>query len=417
MTLVLLWLAVPLALSLLVIPSARAGSGVSRVIVAGFVLAALWQGVGTLDPADLRALGRASAEDAWFIAFAAGLGVAGAFLTTLPVLSASAMALALPLAIGLAASLTPAGWRGALAGLAVGSLPALAARVAAHAKRRIGLDPEPVLAPPEAIAALLATAAIAWRGPVGVSAGAAIGLAWYTWQFRGHGARWSRLPLVPGLVTLLAVAWAWLSITIAGDPIVPVRAFAATAPVSQAAEVLLALVALSIAVLMAAPWPLHRFPRSGVLLPAAVLVAASAREMAPTGVEHWLPLVTAIGVVSGVAAMALRRPVLAAASLVVLGSALPGAATFAASMALALGAAAVAIHGSHLRGATDARRLRVRLVVMGAAVAATIVLQGVLADEVTWAVLFALSAAGLALRFDAPAPDEPAPGPRHVATP
>src|SRR5687768_16284474 len=106
-TLLLLRLAAPLALSLLVIPAARAGSGVSRVLVAGFVLAALWQGVGTLDPTDLRALGSGTAADARFIPFAAGLGVAGAMATSIGTLGLMPIALGLPFAVGLVLSLTP----------------------------------------------------------------------------------------------------------------------------------------------------------------------------------------------------------------------------------------------------------------------------------------------------------------------
>ena len=391
MTLLLAWLALPLLMLPACVAPWRHGRAAARIIMTTFALAALWQGIGTLMPLELRELGRSNPESAQFIAFTAGVGLAATVLMPLRGVGWQAAVLGWPAAVGFLISIVPNAWLAAVVGIATGVAPAIAGTWWSRRRSRaIVPEPEPILVLPEAVAVIVALAVLAWRGPVIASTVAIIGLVWWAWLFRGHSARWSRWPVLPIAVTLMVGTWAWLSLTVAGAWTVSARGYDAIAPVSPAAGILVAALGLTAATLVAAPWPLHVVPRSAALVPAAGLLVATLRGMVPDGVLHWLPLVTGVAVLAAAGALLAGRIVLATAALVLLAAARPDLGSHVAGAALAIGGLVAAVRGLGQQSASS--RAGIALVSAVGALAFGLIVRGVLADEVVWAV--ALTAIG-----------------------
>jgi hypothetical protein len=196
------------------------------------------------------------------------------------------------------------------------------------------------------------------------------------------------VPILPLLATLLLAAWLWLALAIGDGPLISFVRFAADAPVSEAASVLLALLAIGWAIAIVAPWPLDRFDNLSVQLPVLGVVFYLAIHVTPEGMAHWQPLLSVILVPAAIVAVAGARWDAAAGALLLLAVTRPGTVT--------LGAAAV------LAVAPAGRRMidSVRLTSGVAGVAVAGVIATMLRDQVVLAVVLALAVAVAAMRHD-----------------
>ncbi|MBA2292296.1 MAG: hypothetical protein H0W15_07565 [Gemmatimonadales bacterium] len=384
MNLLLLWLAVPLAFSPLV--SRTAPAGVARLLTGGVALAFLWQGMGTLDPTDLVALGRLSPDDARFIALSAGFGI-GALLVV-PRDRWAAVLPAIPLAIGLAMSLVPAALAFAVLGAGIATIPRGVAAIAGH--RLVGGTPggdEPSHDVRFLVAPALATLAIAAQGPFLLSAVAAAATTWWS-RSAGGSSTPSRLSLLrPAAVFLLLALATWLVLTAAGEMLVLVRGAEQAVPASPALARLVAALILGAALVMVAPAPRQGSARHASVAPAAVLLAATAAQVVPDGVVHWAPLAAATVVALAALAMLRRLPLAALAPVVVLGAIIPGRGWPLAAFLLAWYPVVVAVGGAATSPRGEHATAMARVVAGGAGIALAFVLRGVLADEVVWALV------------------------------
>ncbi|MES1259400.1 MAG: hypothetical protein ABUL71_02310 [Gemmatimonadota bacterium] len=127
MAYLILWLALPLILTPLVISRERIDGSAGQLLLAGFGLAALQQGAGTLDLLDLRLIGAQSPHDASFIGITAGVILSGGCLLPDAANWRKAI-LGLPLAAAIAWIAYPLFLPVAI-GAAIGSLPSVLARV------------------------------------------------------------------------------------------------------------------------------------------------------------------------------------------------------------------------------------------------------------------------------------------------
>ena len=81
MSTLLLWLAIPLVVIPVVELPGRLGAAAARLVMAGLGLGALAQGVGSLDPGDLREVASQSPHGAWFVGLTIGVLITGIFVT------------------------------------------------------------------------------------------------------------------------------------------------------------------------------------------------------------------------------------------------------------------------------------------------------------------------------------------------
>lgn len=390
MSTLLLWLAIPLVVIPVVELPGRLGAAAARLVMAGLGLGALAQGVGSLDPGDLREVASQSPHGAWFVGLTIGVLITGACIAA-DVRNWRSIALGGPLLVGLVLSITRDAIIAVLAGCVIGLVPlalarALPRRVAPQAPVREGVR-APV---PRSVSLVLGivTVVSGCLGPLAVAMAALGALAWHEWALAGATLAKRRLPILPVLATLLLAAWLWLAVAIGDSPLISFVRFAADAPVSAAAGVLLALLAIGWAIAIAAPWPLDPFADVSVQLPVLGVVFYLAMHTTPDGMAHWQPLLSVIMVPAAIVAVAKARWDAGAAALLLLGVTRPGPVT--------LGAAAL------LAAAPAGRRLiaSARLTSGAAGVAVAGVIATMLRDQVVLAVVLALGVAVAARRHD-----------------
>ena len=384
----LFWIALPLFVVPIVTRRDRRSGATGQIILAGLGLAALLQGAGTLDPADLRSVAGQSSSLGWFIGSTIGMLITGACLV--PFAGGWRRAApALPLLLGLVLSITIRAVPAVLLGGVAGCIPAAVGRVWRRASGpRLAAAVEPASAfRPDTVALAVAAVALARFGPVALSAAAWIALCWLEWS--GAGARRQRrLPVLPLAATALLVGWLWLALTIAGDWWIGLPAFAVDAPVSIAAALLLGGLAILWGLAAAAPWSLERRASLSVQLPVVAVVLYLVAGSTPEGTAHWQPLASLVLVLVAIAGAATDRPDGAASALVLLAATRPGAMALVA----ALLASAVPL----------ARRLAVpdgmTRALAGAAAAG--VVAAVLRDQVVLAVVLGFGLTAVANRYD-----------------
>lgn len=383
----LLWLATPLALAPLV--SRTAPGGVARLLTGTLALAVLWQGTGSLDPTDLTALGRISADDARFIALSAGFGIGALYVAThdrwvgvLP---------AIPLAIGLAMSLAPAGVLTAVLGGIIAIIPRGVALIAVRRRELVApVEVDPSRAIGSLVAPALATLALAAQGPFLLSFAAAYGVTEWGSGPGGLSAPWRWRVLRPLVVFVLLLLAIGLVLTVAGDWLVMVRDAEQRVPASPAMARLVAALMLGAALVMVAPPPRRWSARHGAIAPAAVLLAATTVQAVPDGAIHWAPLVAAVVAALATLAMLRRLPLAALAPVAVLGAIIPGRGWPFAAFLLALYPAVMAVGGSRMSARGFGATRLARLLASGAAIALAFVLRGIMADEVVWALVLSM---------------------------
>jgi hypothetical protein len=388
------WFAAPLLFVPIVARRQRRGGAAGQLIIAGLGLGALHQGAGTLDLADLSAIIRQGAGDAWFVGLTAGMIATGGGL--LPdVRNWWKLAAGVPLAlaafvIGVAAPVP------LLVGAAIGCGPSLAGW--ATGRRQAAASP-PMRHGVRHVTAVLAVLTIisAVAGPELLTMLLLCGLTWVDTQTAVHFTDDS--PTVPGhpvwrrlrclAATGFLVAWTWLALTIAGSLAIGLNEFGTDAPVSLAASQWLALLAIGWGILIAAPWPIDDRSGSAVRLPVlAIVLYLAAAQATPDGMAHWQPPLTIALVPVVLIAVASRRWTGAAGAMVVLAATRSG--TLAVVTALAAG---ILPAGSAL-----VRSPRIRGLVPGAIAAAVVIV--VLRDQVLLAVVLALGLATMANRTD-----------------
>lgn len=326
----LAWLALPLlAVPVLSRPGRQLGA-VAQLVIAVLGLAALQQGAGTLDPGDVRAMALQSPSDAWFAGLTLGVLVTGAALLPDPGNWRKLLA-ALPLLGGITLSLAATSLLPAAIGSIVGAVPAtlgllLPRRDPSRFEPSAKAEHQGTLALVFALVALVA----AFVGPAAVAMAALVALEW---RRRDGGIR---ALLLPVLATVAAAAWLWLALTIAGSPVATFPALVKDAPVSAAAGEWLAIFAVVMGVMVAAPWPLDRIEVPGVRLPVLAVVLFFVAAIGDhEGMLHWQPIVTAVLVIAALAASVAARWDGAAAALVLLAATRPGAGSLAAALVMA----------------------------------------------------------------------------------
>ncbi|MGH7594607.1 MAG: hypothetical protein ACRELE_12260 [Gemmatimonadales bacterium] len=394
----LLWLAMPLCLAPFAARRQRLGGAGSQLILAGLGLGALQQGVGTLDPRDLRDVASQSPHTAWFIGITLGAMLTGACLFP-DVRNWRKAFLGTPLLIG-ALLATPvhralALLIGALIGMIPTALgPLLVWRSAMSVPPQDGAE-MPLHEVPattgRTTALLLAAGAVlgAVWGPALIAGVALVALDWRQWTRHPTNPRTlARLPFMPVLATILLAVWLWLALTIAGSPWASLAGLATDAPISMAASQLLALLAIGWGIAIASPWPFDRTTDVAVQLPPLAVVLYLAVHATPGGVAHWQPLLTLIAVPMAIVAAARGRWDGAVSALLLLAATRPGVTSLSTALLLAI-------------VPLGRRRFGFgRLVTGVAGAAAAFAIVTVLHDQVVLAVLLALGLAVALTRYD-----------------
>lgn len=400
----LFWCAIPLVLLPWLSAPERLGMAASRIVVTGFVLGALQVGTGSLGVAELGSWA-AREGNAGFMALTLGVLISGAATPTTALARPRDWLPGLPLLLAAALVLTNVGLHRAWAvGLGLGALPTVVAMI----RQRVGpsrvVPADEPFATPRRVGGLVGLtivalwAVAAWGGPiVVVTVGLAAVLLLSGWRTRGSGGRTS-WPVAAVIGAAALVTFAWLAVTIAGQPFVALRGYRIHAPLSPAAEQWLGSLLVVTILGTFAPWPWQRWGDARATLPVAIAFShAAATMVAPEGVRGWLPLLTILLVPSAVLGVLRRRWDGAAGALAALASFRPGPLAPIAALAVVL--------WPTLRVLGPAERVSllagewitfpgVRLGVTSAAVGAALTVAVVLQDEV---VLGTILAAGLAL--------------------
>ncbi len=407
----LTWLVLPLVLAPWLAPLDRLGAAASRLVLAGLALGALRVGVGTLELADLVSYAAREGNGA-FVSLSLGLLIGGALVPWEALTSRLAWLASAPALLGGGAVLGLSGLVTPMAlGVALGATPTLVARLVRHWRRSrpITVWPTPrpsALSGVERWAALAILILAVLGGPVlFVTMGLAALLGLSGWRMRAAGGahRWPVAALM-GVIGL--TAFAWLAVTIAGSPLVPMRDYILTAPVSPAGERMLASF-LVIALLGGfAPWPLHQMGDARATLPITVAFAhAAAVMMVPDALRDWMPLWTMVLTAAAIVAVARRQWDAAAGALAGLAAVRPGTAALLGALGVILWPVALALRPVGRGNPHPGERVTfpgVRVGVTAAAVGAGLTVAVVLADEVLLATVLA---AGLAVA--APLADHP----------
>lgn len=410
----LFWCAIPLLLLPWLSAPERLGMAVSRIVVAGFALGALQVGTGSLGSADLDSWA-AREGNAGFVALTLGVLISGALVPTTARARFGGWLPGLPLMLASAPVLIGIGLHGAGAlgiGLVLGALPSVAALIrhrcgSCHAtstverpasSRGVGL------AVGCTIVAIWAVAA--WGGPIlVVTFGLAALLLLSGWRVRASRAR-SPWPVASVIGAGGLAGFAWLAVTIAGQPFVVLRGYGLHAPLSPAAEQWLGTLLAVTMLGTFAPWPWHRWGDARATFPIAIAFThAVATMVAPEGVRGWLPLLTIVLVPSAILGLLGRRWDGAAGALAALAALRSGPWATTAAHAVVLWPTLCAIWPSAPVGVLSGEWITfrgARLGVTSAAVGAALTVAVVLRDEV---VLGTILAAGLALT--APLVDRP----------
>ncbi|MGH7523057.1 MAG: hypothetical protein ACREK8_02010 [Gemmatimonadales bacterium] len=333
----LLWLALPLLLLPFLVERERIGAASSQLIITGVGLGALVQGAGTLDPRDLRDVAARSPHAAWFIGITLGLLLGGACLSV-GVRSWRAAIAAAPLAVGVALSLASGAVGTAVAGILIGLVPASVGRVLPGASGPAADETRPAVRASElAVQAILGglAIAVALAGPAWLAAALLAAVPWSGWWSTraAHGLR--SVPVLAALACLILAAWLWFALTIAGTPFASFARLATDAPVSSAASVWLAILALAWGTALAAPWPLDRLADLRVQLPVTAVVLYLAAGVAPDGMMHWQPLLSIVMVLVALVATLRRRWDGAVGALMLLGATRTGSTALIAALGVA----------------------------------------------------------------------------------
>lgn len=366
---VLLWCALPLVVAP-VAGRRGAGRGLAAILLAGFALAALQVGAGSLAPAELKDLAAASPGDARFIGI------------TLGVLIVAAMAggrdgapWGVPLLIGAVLSLTG----GALPWSALGAVlaavpPLLLSRWVAPTVATVGasLDPARV----RRGAALLIGIILVVNGDLLAAALLAVAAAMVLGS-GGATAASRAWRLVPTAGLLALVAWTGIVVAAAGSPFrLTVGRLLLEVPIGVETGITLGLLVIIGVGLLLGPWPLGGGVAEPWMRPLLVLAVGPFVRASTAGIGHWLPVATLV-VVLLVAVAVVRRGWRAAwPAVAFLGVLRPGDAPLAGALLLTVAAAWPAVSPRPAR-----------IVHTAAAVGAALVVAAVLGDEVLLATL------------------------------
>jgi hypothetical protein len=358
--------------------------------MAGLGLGALAQGAGSLDPSDLRYVASQSPHGGWFVGLTIGVLITGTCIAA-DTRSWRTTALAGPLLVGLVCSIVRSEVVAVLVGALIGLVPLVLARALPRPDARPAASLDGARSPVWRSVSLVLgglTIVSAWFGPLAVAAALLCALSWCEWSFGRVTVASRRFPVLPILATLLLGAWLWLAIAIGGSPTITFGRFAADAPVSAAATVVLALLAIGWGVAIAAPWPLDRFADVTVQLPVLGVVFYLAMHATPDGTAHWQPLLSVIMVPAAIVAVAQARWDAAAGALLLLGLTRPGPVSLGTAVLLA--------------AVPPGRRLisSARLAVGVAGIAVAGVVATMLRDQVVLAVILALGVSSAAMRRD-----------------
>ncbi len=374
----------------------------------GFALGALATASGTLEPGELAQYAARTADNALFVSLTLGL-VLGALGPWPPRVEWRSAVCAVPLVAALLATgWSTVRWAPLGLGMIFGALPLFAALALPGGGQTRDSDLR-TAAPGWWI---LITVAIAAAEPLLVTA-----LLPLPWLLPGRRAGWPDAPwlrrVMPAVGTVLLAGMIWLALTVAGTPWVRLADYAVLAPVSIAAERLMAVLALGAVVAFAAPWPLRRFAPVLVPMPAIVLLASRfAANLAPSGMAAWYPGTALVLVPSALIAALLGHWRTALGTVALLGGLLGTPPGLIAGLVLAT----VAVLPSLRAVTADPVRDRVTFFgsrwlapVVSAALAGVIV--AILNVEV---VLATILAGGLALLLARPSAATPPPRPADV---
>jgi hypothetical protein len=382
MRLLLLVLALPLLMAPWIAPR-RPGGAAAQLLFIAVMLAALWQGAGTLDPRDLHDVAQRSSSDAWFVGVSLGALIAGGVLIAAWRDPVQLIAGAPLIAGAWLAATRSMGWP-LVVGAAVAAVPLV---LAAFPGRRWTAASESASRSDDQVEALLAVVAVVGMLVLPLVGGVLL-LLTLAWLGPVRSGRpW---PIIAtALATALLVTWCWSAVTVAGSPWMSLPRFALEAPVSPAASRFLAALSIGALLLLLRPWPLSRtVPSSWILVTLAVAVHLLITSASPDGMRHWQPLVSTVLVASAVITAWSGRWEQCAVALLAIAATRPGLLALGAALALALVPAAGRYIGD--------RRVHAGLagVVLGVAAGQ------LLRDQVLLAVLLVLALAGVAYRFD-----------------
>ena len=306
MSTLLLWLAVPLLLLPVVALPGRLGAATGRMVMAGLGLGAMAQGAGSLDPSDLRYIASQSPHSGWFVGLTIGVLVTGACIAA-DARSWRTTALAGPLLVGLVFSIVRDEVVAILVGALIGLLPSVLARALPHKDARPTASQESGRSPVRRSVPLLLgalTIVSAWLGPLAVAMAALCALDWYERPWRDATRGESAVPGAADRGDAPArERGSGSPLPLAARRLISFGRFAADAPVSAAASVVLALLAIGWGIAIAAPWPLDRFADVSVQLPVLGVVFYLAMHATPDGTAHWQPLLSVIMVPAAIVAV------------------------------------------------------------------------------------------------------------------
>jgi hypothetical protein len=398
----LAWLVLPLVLAPWLGPLDRLGVSAARLVLAGLGLGALHVGVGTLELADLASYAAREGNGA-FVSLTIGLLIGGALVPWDAPRSGLAWLASVPALLGGGSVVALGGLvPPVVLGMLLGAAPSLLGQVLRRGRRqRATVDwhmPRPAaLGGMERAVALVVLSLAVLRGPVllvTLGLGALLGLVgWRGRQPAGIG-RWPVAAMV-GMVGLLA--FTWLAVTIAGNPLVPIRHYILAAPVSPAGEALLASFLVLALLGCFAPWPLHRLGDARATLPIAVAFAhGAAAMMVPDALRGWMPIWTMVLVPAAVVAVARRRWDGAAGALAGLAAVRPGTMALLGALGVILWPVALALRPVGRGNPHPGERVTfpgVRVGVTAAAVGAALTVAVILTDEVLLGTLLAVGLA------------------------
>lgn len=407
----LVWLALPLVLGPWLAPLDRLGAAASRLVVAGLALGALHVGAGTLELGDLASYAFREGNGS-FVSLTLGMLITGALVPWEACTSRLAWLTSVPGLLGGGAVLMLAGMATpALLGAAIGLAPTILARLLHcwRGRRRLVPWQMPMPAPlngVERVAAVAVLVLAVLGGPVllvTLGLGMLLGLGGWRGRSAGGVGRW---PVAAAVGVIGLAAFTWLALTIAGQPLVPIRGYILTAPVSPAGEALLASFLVLALLACFAPWPLHRFGDARATLPITVAFAhGAAAMMVPDALRGWMPLWTMLLVPAAVVAVSRRRWDGAAGALAGLAAVRPGPIALLGALGVILWPVALALRPVGRGNPHPGERVTfpgVRVGVTAAAVGAALTVAVILTDEV---LLGTLLAVGLAVA--APWADHP----------
>jgi hypothetical protein len=280
----LLWWSAPLLALPWSAPAGARGRAMARLLITGFGVGALYVGVGSLAPGEVAGYAALRPDNAMFVSLTVGL-MLGALGPWPPPVDWRGLSLGLPLMVVLLVSV---GSRLQLAPLGLGAVLGALPLFAGLALPGGGYTSDTNLQQAAPGWWLAITLAIAAAEPLLLIAALPL-----PWLLPGRRAGWPDSPwsrrVMPMIGFILLLATLWLALTVAGTPWARLSNYSLTAPLSEGAERLLAVLAIGALVALTAPWPLRRLAPALVPMPALVLLAwRVATELAPTGVAAWL---------------------------------------------------------------------------------------------------------------------------------